>query len=284
MPFNKKEEKNSIKIIGDIFTNWLCLNVLFDKNTIFYSEYFEIWNESFTKKFLSKIFTLQFRNKIFLVPTKQSYDFFSKISKKVLYFPQLYIWNINNNPISKQKNDTINILYIGNLSDWKKNIEFIFKIIYKLQNKWFKLTLVWQENKNLFDKYQHLFVKWIVKYLWFKNHQELEKIYQENDIFLFPSISDPIGAVVLEAMAWWLAIITNKFVWASSYLNNNWFILDNYDNIDDYIEKLLFLKKNIDILNKFKQKSIEIVKNNYWIKNEKLLEQKYLEFNKFIND
>ena len=269
-----------VKIIWDIFTNSLSYNHFFDKNTIFYTEYFETLGQRKIKTILGRSILNLFRWKKFIAFTKQTTNFVWKYWK-VLYFPQIYVWKINESPLKSNKNN-IKILFVWNMQDWKKNIEFIFQVFEKLPSN-FSLHLVWAENKDIFKKYKNLFNNWKVKYYWFVEHDKLNEIYSQCDIFFFPSKIDPIGAVVLEAMANGLAIITNKNVGASSYIDWNGFVLDWF-NKEEYVAKFLEFNDNLSILDKFKNKSIELVKQNHWFKNQDLMEKRHLEFKKFIND
>ena len=283
---NPIKNKNDIKIIGDIFTNSLCYNFLFDKKTIFYTEFFNLPNESISRKIISKFILNLFRNKKFIVPTKQTYNTIKKYTSKLLYFPPLYVWNVTKE-ISNNKQ--LNILFVWNLGDWKKNIPLIFKIAdYFKNNKHIKFTLIgWNKDtqKTLFNKYKYLTENGNVKIIDFISHNNLLKLYPKYDIFLFPSIIDPIGAVVLEAMASWLAIITNKNVWASSYVKNNinWFILDT-NNEKEYISKIISLLENKNKLLSFKRESVNIIKQNHRFNNKTLINKKYQQFLNFINN
>lgn len=281
---NPIKDKNCLVLIWDIFTNTLSLNYLFKKNNLFYTEFFNLPNQSFKRKILSKIVLNIFRWKKFIVPTIQSYNTIKKYTKKVLYFPQIYVWPINN---EIKIDNNLNILFVWNLWDWKKNIPLILEIAeYYKNNKNITFTLVWwwkDKQKSLFSKYNNLLNSWKVKIIDFVSHWKLNEIYKEADIFIFPSIIDPIWAVVLEAMANGLAIISNSNVWASSYIENNinWFIL-NEDNKENYIKKIDYLFNNKDILLKFKKSSIELVKKKYWFDNHELLKEKYKQLINFI--
>lgn len=285
--YDEKElniKKNDIVILGDIFTNTLCYT--FKKwLIIYYSEYFN-YKKSFLKKSIFFIiWYLFFYNRHFIVPTRLSEKSFLNLSKKVLYFPIIYYWEIYKN--LKTNNNIISILFVWRMSQKFKNIDFLIENFLKL-NKTFKieLNLVWK----IFDsKYLNWNLNFLesnnINYLWEKTINELSEIYKNNDIFILPSNSDPIWAVTLEAMAHWCAIITSDTVGSSCYIDEwrNWLIFKNNDSVDliNSIKKLLL---NNSMLNSYKKHSIEIIKSNFRYKNEALLKKKYENLTYFINN
>jgi glycosyltransferase involved in cell wall biosynthesis len=54
---------------------------------------------------------------------------------------------------------------------------------------------------DFYDRYQEHLDNGVLSYLGYKKTEDLQDIFSSHDIFVLPSDSDPIGAVVLEAMA-----------------------------------------------------------------------------------
>jgi glycosyltransferase involved in cell wall biosynthesis len=271
-------------ICGDIFTNNLPFKIKW-KNVFYYSEYF--WYE---KKFVKNlifyfIWFLFFYNKKIFVPTELAYKTFSKISKNVFYFPQIYYWEICKNK-HNDKNEIKLFCVVRNIDSWMKNIGFLIdNFCYfierdRIQLK-ISLTLVWEMNdKNFLDKYYKYIKKWTIKYLPRVLREELGEIYSNHDIFILPSKSDPIWAVVQEAMSNWLAILVSDRVGASSYIENwkNWCIF-SLDKDGDFSTKLEQIIQNLD---DYKQNSLRILEEKYRYKNEKLMEEMYSNFSNFL--
>ncbi len=272
-------------IIWDIFTNTLSYS-LKKWNILYYSEFFT-YNKSILKKILFYILTfLFFKNKKFIVPTLLSKISFWKISDRVLYFPMLYYWDINKS--SKNDYEEINILFVWRISKKFKNIDFLIENFIEIKNKNIdlnlNLNLVWK----IFDsKYLNWNITFLknnrINYLWEKQPSELLEIYKKSDIFILPSDSDPIWAVILESMANGCSILVSDTVWASCYIKDyeNWFIFKTNDK-NDFQCKLIKLVTNKSLLENFKNQSYEIIRSEFWVLNNDLLEKKYNELKYFL--
>ena len=279
---NIEIKKEDLLIIWDIFSLLLVFKYLFRKNTIFYTEIIVRKDDKLLKQIIVWVYKLFFTNKKILVPTLESFNVMKAVSKNIFYLPQIYYWNIYEN---KSLNDSkLKIIFVWNIPYWAKNLYFLLDLLVDLHNKNidFEIWLCWRINDKHFiriNKYKEIL--WDkINYLWEFWHEELSKEYLKHNLFILPSLSDPIWAVVLEAMAHSLPIIVSENVWAKSYIseNQNWYI---YKDKEDFKNKiLLFLdsKKRL----KFWTKSYELVKENFFYKNEKLISVKNEEFNKFI--
>lgn len=270
--FFKKPNVNTsnYNILWDIFMNNLCFHPSFlsSKNSIFYSEYYMDW-KWFIKNFLfytlGKLF---FRNKKVIVPHKLWINSFKKITNKVFYLPQLYSWDVINKPIIRDDN-RIKFLFAGRISQYYKNVEFLIKNFQRLKRDECELYFVWkifdlkEEFRTLLDN-----SKYNIKYLWEKTFDELTEIYKNCDVLVLPSKSEPIGSVVMEAMANGCIPIVSDFVWGGGYLNNwnSWFLFKSDDD-EDFTRILNYCADNKDLLYKMRCNAVELVKNQYWIKN-----------------
>lgn len=91
----------------------------------------------------------------------------------------------------KKPTEKITLLFVGRIAI-EKNIEDFLKI----SDKYHKVVVGdWPEKENLQEKYPN------VEFLGVKKWQELANIYRQADIFIFPSKTDTLGLVNLEAMA-----------------------------------------------------------------------------------
>ena len=279
---NIKLKNDNIVIIWDIFSLMLVFKYLFRKNTIFYTEIIVRKNDKLLKKIIVYIYRIFFINKKILVPTLESFNVMKRVSKNIFYLPQIYYGNIYKN--KSLKDNKLKIIFVWNIPYWAKNLYFLLDVLAELNNENidFEIWLCWKINKehlNKVNKYKNqLWNK--LNYLWEFWHEELSKEYLKHNLFILPSLSDPIWAVVLEAMAHSLPVIVSENVWAKSYIkeNENWYIYKNKEDLKNKIISFLNVNKRI----KFWEKSYNLVKRNYYYLNNELITKKSKEFNNFI--
>ena len=218
------------------------------------------------------------------MPTQLAEKTFLKLSSRVLYFPPVYYGEITENHHSE--GEAIELLFVGRMSQKFKNTDFLIESILSLKEFCnARLTLVGEtfdceslkpENVERLENR--------VRYLGSKTSEELIDIYENSDIFILPSNSDPIGAVVLEAMAHGCAMLVSDTVGASCFMEagENGEIFKTNDR-DDFLQKLNTMIGNRKLLEAYKCKSIELVRENFWYGNQSLLKRKYEEFIHFLN-
>jgi glycosyltransferase involved in cell wall biosynthesis len=111
-------------------------------------------------------------------------------------FNNLVVWTrgVSKELITKRtnskKNQPLKVLYVGRVSK-EKNLNALCK----LQNE-YDITVVGDGPilNDLIRKYRK------VHFTGYKFGEELSKIYSENDVFAFPSITDTFGIVIIEAL------------------------------------------------------------------------------------
>lgn len=151
------------------------------------------------------------------------------------------------------------------------------------------LTLVWElRDKDILETYKEYFDDGTITYLGKKPYDELHEIYTTHDIFVLPSESDPIGAVVQEAMAHGCAVMTSDYVWASGYLmsgenesEENGYVFKTGDAWD-FQQKLSRLITRPDLLKKYKLNALEHIKKNYRVQNKEMCERRAKEISLFF--
>ncbi len=178
------------------------------------------------------------------------------------------------------------LLYVGRISI-EKNIPFLIDLFSDIQNdpsfesKDIHLVLVGSgrltreiEKRNIPNL--HL--------LGHKSGFELSTIYASSDIFIFPSTTDTLGQVVIEAMASGLAVITSDQGGPKTIIGQNGcvgYALNISESIiwKMYLHKLLFDKKELIKIqkcayNKAKNMRIEDSFAFFWNKSVTLLQHK----------
>lgn len=155
---------------------------------------------------------------------------------------------IFNRAIVKKENKSFSnkFLYVGRMSE-EKNLDFL--INYFNKNKDYQLTLVGKGP--LEDKLKEISNE-NIKFLSHVPNSEIHKIYQENDIFILPSISEPWGLVVDEALYYGLPVIVSNKVGCATELveeniNGEIFV---YNSEDEFNKKLTKIIHNFEIYRK----------------------------------
>ncbi|MFP4332502.1 MAG: glycosyltransferase [Campylobacterales bacterium] len=96
--------------------------------------------------------------------------------------------------------ESIKLLYVGRLTK-EKNFPFLLEIWDELREKSSKkIELICCGEGKILEKKEELKSRGI-HLLGYKGGEELSKIYANSDIFLFPSVTDTLGQVVMEAQA-----------------------------------------------------------------------------------
>ena len=107
---------------------------------------------------------------------------------------------------SEQRNLT-KVLFVSRLDRGKGIVELLNAFSHLKQNNSFKLTVVGNgEFRNLVMN-----IKTVnIDYLGFVEHDRLPGVYSANDIFVFPSVGEGFGNVVLEALSCGLFCLVSK--------------------------------------------------------------------------
>ncbi len=265
-------EKSDILLIGDIFTNTLVYQFLRRKNTCFYSEFFLIHKSLWKRLFFMVWMYCFFYNKKILVPTALSYQTFRRFTKHIYYLPQLYSGKILE-PVLRD-DGLIKLLFVWRMSAVYKNITFLLDnyLILKKHFPQLSLTLVWSlDEPAVFENYQDAIDNGDIIYLWQRPYEELPGIFNTHDVFILPSVSDPIGAVVQEAMAHWCTVLVSDWVWASCYVEKwvSWYVFKSNDAVD-FQEKIITFIEHPDHLQESKLAATKCIQEKYSINNESL--------------
>lgn len=140
------------------------------------------------------------------------------------------------------------LLGVGGFTS-KKNWKSMFEQIDKLENIIFVLIGAGELQNEYYSFINTSNLTSKVKILTRKEGLELKKYFKASDIFIFPSLYDQFGYVVLEALASGLPVICSKNSGASSLIVNgkNGFVVDPEF---EYIEEIELIMKDINIFQK----------------------------------
>jgi glycosyltransferase involved in cell wall biosynthesis len=273
-----------VLIIGDIFTNLLAYKHYPTKKILYYSEFFLFRKSLWKRLFFYCTVGLLFRKKKFIVPTQLAYDTYKRVSSHTFYMPPLYYGDVHTN--THDPKDVIKLLFVWRVSQAYKNIYFLIEQFLKARKWWanLQLTIVGEMfETDFYDRYQEHLDSGAISYLWQQTQGELHTTYSNHDIFVLPSDSDPIGAVVLEAMAHGLAVLVSDSVGASCYVES-W--KDGYvfatNNVQDFQDKLHRLLEYSHLVTCKEHASIA-VQEKYSAKNQQLTQKIYDNLSAFIS-
>lgn len=144
----------------------------------------------------------------------------------------------------EHKDNSINLLFISRLIE-RKGLQFVIPGLRKLQDESGKkvhLTIVGdgpyrEKLEQLVEENQ---VSEMVSFLGQKDKDELAPIYQDGDVFIFPSKKEGMPNAVLEAMACGLPIVMSPCQGSEELIDGNGIITDSdLSRFNEYILKIL---------------------------------------------
>ncbi|MVM38077.1 glycosyltransferase [Spirosoma sp. HMF3257] len=222
--FMKKTFDNAIKISGDITLK---------------KEFSYLWDPIFLSRYDKEIELSNF----FFVP--------SEIVKESLIYNNISVDRIFKipygvdisyfTPLYKKKDNVLRALFVGQVT-YRKGINFILEAISKFNDDEVELLIAggfnpessWYiENKDNRN----------VKFLGFVTRDNINKLFQESDVFLLPSLAEGQALVGLEALASGLPVLCSKFSGVNDLIIDgyNGYVVD-IKNSDDLFDKISVIK------------------------------------------
>lgn len=164
----------------------------------------------------------------------------------------------------KRNKDTLKVLFVGSLNQ-RKGLSYLASAIKQLQNNSCNIEFI-VTGRGIIDK--ELVLKYGLKNVVIKLNvarEELVSIYQDADVFVFPSLCEGFGHVILEAMATGLPVIATENTAGPDI------ITDGYDGfivpvrqVDALVEKLDHLYHNPDVNCTMGKRAAETARKYTW--------------------
>ena len=154
-------------------------------------------------------------------------------------------------PCLLEKNEKkFRLLYVGKIEP-RRNVYFLVKLFESLEKEYSEteLILVGDGEKKYLQSFLDEIAPFIkngkIKYLKKATQKELISIYQNSNLFVFPSNYEIFGMVLLESMFFGLPVISSMNGGASVLIQNgeNGYIMDCFD-IQKWMEKIIQLVKD----------------------------------------
>ena len=159
-------------------------------------------------------------------------------------------------------NDYPSILFVSRLV-WEKNLETLFAIYDRVQVLGLKVNFLVAGNgvaeEDARARMKDAF------FFGFLPHETLAKVYASSDIFLFTSVSESYGNVVIEAMASGCVPVIARGGGSQALVDDGITgFLCNPDEPDDYIEKIKKLLDNYPLRKKMQFEGLEFTSTLDW--------------------
>ncbi|WP_167555364.1 glycosyltransferase family 4 protein [Gottfriedia acidiceleris] len=189
--------------------------------------------------------------------TKEAQRFYGANSNKI--FISYLTVDLEKYIIKNKRNNTNNLLYVGRLIKLK-GLDLLFRAISKIEKE-YTLTIVGEgeEKEKLINLCKELQIDQKVSFLGYKEGKELRELYANADLFIFPSLNDCFGLVLIEALCAELPLLTSKYAGASyDVIKDNGYIYDPYDQ-DNFLRKLRDIIDNKENIDQKRFNSLELV-------------------------
>jgi len=173
--------------------------------------------------------------------------------------------------------DTIVLLFVGR-AFYRKGLHYLIHALKFLKEKNYKLLILGKSSQgdsiHKYLKQAHSFgVDKNVIYAGFS--KEVYKYFSAADIFVFPTLYEPFGLVILEAMSSGLAVITSStsYCGAAELIENNksGLLLQNPKNPEEIAEKINLLLENNYLRKKLSRNARKKAEKYTWKKTAKEL-------------
>ncbi len=164
-------------------------------------------------------------------------------------------------PLPKDDNNIFRILFVGGITQGK-GIKYLLEAFKRLSLPKAELVLVGGiigSDKGL-KSYQDIF-----RHIPHVPHFEVHTLFQNADIFVYPSLHEGSAVAIYEALACGLPVITNPNAGSVVRDGEEGFIVPIRD-VEALMEKILLLYKNPELRKSMSKKARELAKSFTWLK------------------
>lgn len=163
--------------------------------------------------------------------------------------------------------DTFVLLTVGALNT-RKGLHIIFETLRELVSNGVDNIVVLAVGAGPADHYQSKLSQWNLNdYVRFAPAQKaIAPYYQASDIFFFPSLYEPFGLVILEAMASALAVVTSSVSGAAELITpgRDGIVVDAFGSPTEIASEIAQLIKNKDALENLGKRACETASRHSW--------------------
>lgn len=264
----KKEAPNIKRILDVSIVNRLYMKKNFEEdikrtnNNSLKKEEAILWSEKLMKYYVDEVLLSDY----FFAP--------SQIVKKSLIYAGAHEENIFLIPYGvdlkkfsyKQKvihSLPLKMIYVGQIS-YRKGIHHLLEAVKNIGGNYVNLILAGSYNpkSDLYLNYKDVSN---IHFLGFITRDILEKYYQDSDVFIFPTLGEGYGLVVLESLSTGTPVITSDLAGGNDIIKDgyNGYVFEAGNNVD-MINKLSIILNNMDQLPSMSANSYKSVLNMSW--------------------
>jgi glycosyltransferase involved in cell wall biosynthesis len=185
-----------------------------------------------------------------------------KLEKISYYFPNFLKKEDCSTKIITTYNTNINIGIIGRFSI-EKNFETVIKSMKYLENE--NINLYIAGDGSMKKIYKEIIHKFKLKNIFFMGWVDSSYFFNQIDIFIIPSLDEAFPLVIIEAMLSNKPIISSKTYGSIQILTEfeNCLFVNDACNPEEYSEKIIYLKNNLEFVNRMCINNAVKYNNNY---------------------
>jgi len=150
--------------------------------------------------------------------------------------------------------------------DWeRKGVPYIIEALSLLLEPDVKLVIAGSGDRKFYGQLAEL--KQVRERIIFISHSSnLWEYYAASDVFVFPTIYEPFGLVIVEAMASGLPVITSRVAGAADVIIDgvNGLLLRGPSDVNDLAAKIELLLSNVELRKTMGERARETVENLSW--------------------
>lgn len=160
------------------------------------------------------------------------------------------------------KNESPNVLFASRLV-WEKNLETLIEVYNEFENRAVPVNIIIAGDGAAKSKMQALMPNAI--FTGKVNQNELATLYASSDVFIFPSVSETYGNVVVEAMSSGLPCVLADGGGSKSFIDHgrNGFLCSP-NNAGVYVDRAMEILQDKDLKNQFVSNGLDYVKDMDW--------------------
>ncbi|MEM2174791.1 MAG: glycosyltransferase family 4 protein [Candidatus Micrarchaeia archaeon] len=162
----------------------------------------------------------------------------------------------------KLSNEDFLILFVAN-EFRRKGLYVLFKALSKINDAKVKLMVIGKDNKLPYIILAR-YLKITDKIIFISQTEHINKFYAAGDLFVLPTRYEPVGLVVMEAIASGLPVIVSKIAGSSVLIDDEKCILHNPLNEKELIEKINFFLNNKEYAKDVSNKLMQKIKHYTW--------------------